>query len=1825
VRATVEESASVEVELVPVAAERDLSLLELDLARLEREPIAGIVATRGVDRPARAYRRAVARGEPLLEWARDKTPEEVRRAAGALVDALAALHETGLMLGGLAAEGVRVIGGNPVIVDLARLSEEAARVEPGGSSATEALVGGRTDRRTDLHGLGKILAALLPGEDLGPLVAPDPHERAATAEAARALLARMPLPESGALPTSRAWHGPLVGRTSGLESVLEAARSALYSPPQESAPGIVLIHGAPGLGRTRFLDEVLVRLAREGVAVARASGTSAGMRPLQVFADLARRIVRPDTRWSERSRVTLSRLGLAPAEPGSGSDRVPAFEPESSEEAREARLQLADAIASLLLEAARGTPLALVIDDIDRCDAGARFVARHLARRLAAARKWLRPGAPRPAGERGRWDSGSGSSEAEHAPSCVLLATTSSRAGEAVGDVQGGSGGHPGEAPDETGAFALDLAALARESYAREVKLEPLDEDSLATIAASLSGDTPSSPRIREVARAAHGNAGLLVESVRAGVAFGSLDEALRARVDALDPRERRLLVALAAIGHEAEASLVASVAGMPLDAAARAALARLVREGLARRSPPGYSLRPVLLDLLAEDAASCRSALGDARSKRQEEDPIAAAEWAAANGRADLLEGTLERALEALGKVRADRRAGALALASADAILARGEREKGVGRLIDAGAAFLRAGNLELAQEAILRATGPLASGAHAEVRARAWRILGTVRAALGLVEASHAAFRRARAALARATGEGIERARVLLAETEASLAQGELDLAAERGEAGLKTLRDLAAGGGGGGGSGAEGGAAARSRDEGGAAARSRDEGGAVTRRTVASVRSRLLAILGHVALLRDRPKEAETLLLAALAIDERNQNEAGAARTHQRLGGVALARGDLDGALGHWRGSLEIRERLGDRAGVAHVHSNLSLAAARAGDLARASALLRRSLRIREEMGDRRGRAASLHNLGYVAACRGELEEAVQALEECLALREELGDRWYAGSARNNLGQVLLDLGRAADASRHLEAALEARRALGDRAGEAASLANLSDLALRRGDFPLAIEREALARRMREGSAGPEDSIDQLRRGARLELALGNVGVAVEAAQSAVKLAKQSALPLQEGPGRLLLGEALARSGRLERAKRELEKARAAADRVGDRLTARRAEVELGAILLASGFAEDARALLDSTPVPFSATAREAAPALQVHGPLRAREQLLRARIELARAEGQASLALHFALEAAVTARQGEERDMEWRALRAAQAAAEKEGDENSALDLGAAAQEIVEALLANVPEARREAYLRADPSRAAALRGDPALPALVPAVPGRTAERPRVELRGAGLEDDAPTHARGRPSRAAKRARPPKAAPERPAAPVEKAARRPPTRGGAEGAEPLPLGDSRLGTDLSRADFATVTGLNRRILEEKDVARLYQLLVETAARHCGAERAFLAVFGTSEDEVEVLAARGIDAEELRSSKQRFSRRAAKRAADSGEPVVTADALKDASSKKASVLGQGLRSVLAAPVRVLDGRRGALYLDHRFQMGIFGARELRLVEAIADQCALAIGRAALEARVRERSFDLEPPASGTPSRPLGPRPTVEPLRFHGLAGRSAAHRRAIAKLAELARGDSAVLLSGPRGAGKEHAARALHAASRRARGPFVVLDLRDAASAADLAAALLGSPALPEGALGAARGGALLLRSLDAAPLELAEALSRVLDEALARRGRESPRILATTSGPLRAELDALFGPAARIELPSLAARREDVPEVALGILERLGLERGETKTLSAAARDQLQRRAFTGEIRELVACLAAAWARAGSRPEILAEDLPPARRA
>ena len=199
------------------------------------------------------------------------------------------------------------------------------------------------------------------------------------------------------------------------------------------------------------------------------------------------------------------------------------------------------------------------------------------------------------------------------------------------------------------------------------------------------------------------------------------------------------------------------------------------------------------------------------------------------------------------------------------------------------------------------------------------------------------------------------------------------------------------------------------------------------------------------------------------------------------------------------------------------------------------------------------------------------------------------------------------------------------------------------------------------------------------------------------------------------------------------------------------------------------------------------------------------------------------------------------------------------------------------------------------------------------------------------------------------------------------------------------------------------------------------------------------------------------------------------------------------------------------------------------------------------------------------------------------------------------------------------SRVMIGGAAGAGKEVAARMIHARSRRAEGPFVALNcatLNPGRFEEELFGVEGGadptSPARRPGVLERAHGGTLLLDEVSDMPLETQGKIVRALqDQTFERLGgsvrvKVDIRVLSTTNKDLQAEIAAgrfredLFYRLAVVPLrvPSLKERREDVPALARHFLARSAETSGiPGRVLSTDALTALQAYDWPGNVRQL----------------------------
>ena len=222
-------------------------------------------------------------------------------------------------------------------------------------------------------------------------------------------------------------------------------------------------------------------------------------------------------------------------------------------------------------------------------------------------------------------------------------------------------------------------------------------------------------------------------------------------------------------------------------------------------------------------------------------------------------------------------------------------------------------------------------------------------------------------------------------------------------------------------------------------------------------------------------------------------------------------------------------------------------------------------------------------------------------------------------------------------------------------------------------------------------------------------------------------------------------------------------------------------------------------------------------------------------------------------------------------------------------------------------------------------------------------------------------------------------------------------------------------------------------------------------------------------------------------------------------------------------------------------------------------------------------------------------------------------------GLTGDSAAINVLRAGVERVAPTGSRVLIHGPAGSGKEVVARMVHARSRRADAPFVVLNCATLAPGRfeeELFGLEAGSDPLAQprraGVLERAHGGTLLLDEVSDMPLETQGKIVRALQDSTFERLGGSARIkvdvrvLSTTNKDLQTEIasgrfrEDLYYRLAVVPLkvPALKDRREDVPALAQRFIVRSAESAGmQPRELSADTLAALQAYDWPGNVRQL----------------------------
>ena len=278
----------------------------------------------------------------------------------------------------------------------------------------------------------------------------------------------------------------------------------------------------------------------------------------------------------------------------------------------------------------------------------------------------------------------------------------------------------------------------------------------------------------------------------------------------------------------------------------------------------------------------------------------------------------------------------------------------------------------------------------------------------------------------------------------------------------------------------------------------------------------------------------------------------------------------------------------------------------------------------------------------------------------------------------------------------------------------------------------------------------------------------------------------------------------------------------------------------------------------------------------------------------------------------------------------------------------------------------------------------------------------------------------------------------------------------------------------------------------------------------------------------------------------------------------------------------------------------------MDHRKLEDLFTERDRALLSAFGNLVSIAVVNARMFSQVRERALFLQNEFEGG-------------TRLGELVGQSQVMQDVFKLVEVAAESDMTALIQGETGTGKELAARAIHARSKRKTKPF--LSANCAAMTHELLqselfghkkGAFTGASSDRKGLFLSADGGTVFLDEVGNASPRLQSSLLRVLQDGEIQRVGEADvrnvdvRVIAATNRDLEADVgNGLFREdlyyrlrVLQIEMPPLRRHVEDIPLLCEHILKRLCADQNKTVPgFTVAAMRALMDHGWPGNVREL----------------------------
>jgi transcriptional regulator with GAF, ATPase, and Fis domain len=427
------------------------------------------------------------------------------------------------------------------------------------------------------------------------------------------------------------------------------------------------------------------------------------------------------------------------------------------------------------------------------------------------------------------------------------------------------------------------------------------------------------------------------------------------------------------------------------------------------------------------------------------------------------------------------------------------------------------------------------------------------------------------------------------------------------------------------------------------------------------------------------------------------------------------------------------------------------------------------------------------------------------------------------------------------------------------------------------------------------------------------------------------------------------------------------------------------------------------------------------------------------------------------------------------------------------------------------------------------------------------------------------------------------------------------------------------------DEAVAAYRRLHDFSSRLLKNESTQALIDNLLDGIVEVTGADKGFLVLI--EDGRPVVRAARNLEGASIQTSLDQLSDSIVRKVIETRQPLIVADALNDRNwSASQSVVALKLLSVMCCPLMDREELRGLLYVGNNRVTHVFDAAGLELMTVFAAQASLLLGQARRLDELAQAKVALES--------------TLAELRFGRLVGTCDSMKEVFKRIRKVATADVSVLITGETGTGKELIAREIHEHSRRARGPFVVINcgaipanLLESELFGHVRGAFTGAVANKLGRFQAANGGTLFLDEIGELPLALQVKLLRALQEHVVSRVGDTKnesvdiRVLAATNRVLEREVkEGRFREdlyyrlnVVNVHVPPLRERGADLELVAKYLLAKAQEEHGsKLRGFSRSCLVAMRAYGWPGNVRELENRIKKAAVLADG-PLITAEDL------